>query len=97
VSATWKIEVSSSSFLFVAMKILGVFHAREMLDRSRNADRDIDVRRDDLAGLASLIIVRTVACVYRCAAGPSLNDFEESFESGATALVDGFSMRETHR
>src|SRR4051794_17720777 len=32
-----------------------------MLDRAGDADRDIDFRRDDLAGLADLIIVRDIA------------------------------------
>src|SRR4051812_43184527 len=40
-----------------------------MLDRSRYADRDVAFRRDDLAGLADLIVVRRIAGVDRGAAG----------------------------
>ncbi len=47
----------------------GILHPREMLDRARNADRDIDLRRDDLAGLADLIIVGRLARIDRGAAG----------------------------
>jgi hypothetical protein len=32
-----------------------------MLDRAGNADRDIDFRGDDLAGLADLVVVRRIA------------------------------------
>ncbi len=54
-SATWKIGASSS--LLMATMRLAVLHAGEMLDRAGDADRDIDFGRDDLAGLADLIIV----------------------------------------
>src|SRR3954467_11614289 len=40
-----------------------------MLDRARDADRDIDFRSDDLARLADLIIIGGVSCVDRGAAG----------------------------
>ena len=40
-----------------------------MLDGARDADRDIDVGRDDLAGLADLIVVGGEARVHRRAAG----------------------------
>ena len=40
---------------------LAVLHAGQMLDRARNADRDVKIRRDDLAGLADLLVVRRVA------------------------------------
>ena len=40
-----------------------------MLDRAGNADRDIDFGRDDLAGLADLIVVGRIARVDRGAAG----------------------------
>src|SRR6476619_4190962 len=43
---------------------LRVFHAGKMLDRAADADRDIQLRRDDLAGLADLPVVRRVAGVY---------------------------------
>src|SRR6185312_16071445 len=35
-----------------------ILHAGQMLDRAGNADRDIEVGGDDLAGLADLIIIR---------------------------------------
>ena len=44
---------------------LRILHPREVLDRARNADRDIDVGGDDLAGLADLIIVRRIARIDR--------------------------------
>jgi hypothetical protein len=40
-----------------------------MLDRARNADRDIEIRRHDLAGLADLPVVRGVAGIDRRARG----------------------------
>src|SRR3569623_1824822 len=46
---------------------LGILHSGEVLDRARNADRDIDVRCDDLAGLADLVVVRRIARIDRCA------------------------------
>ena len=48
---------------------LGVLHSGEMLDRAGNADRDIEVWRDDLAGLADLIVVGRIAGVDRGARG----------------------------
>ncbi len=36
---------------------LGILHTGEMLDRAGDADRDVKLRRDDLAGLADLIVV----------------------------------------
>src|SRR6056297_3657169 len=42
---------------------LGVLHAGEVLDRARDADRDVEVRGHDLAGLTDLPIVRGVATV----------------------------------
>jgi hypothetical protein len=33
---------------------LAVLHAGEVLDRSRDADGDVELRRDDLAGLPDL-------------------------------------------
>src|SRR5262249_45639851 len=36
---------------------LRILHAGEVLDRARDADRDIEVGGDDLAGLADLIII----------------------------------------
>src|SRR5687767_9984646 len=38
---------------------LRILHPGEVLDRARNADRDIDFGSDDLAGLADLIVVRS--------------------------------------
>src|SRR5450631_3665596 len=40
---------------------LGVLHAREMLDRAADSGRDVKLRRDDLAGLPDLPVVRRVA------------------------------------
>src|SRR3954470_12595067 len=37
-----------------------VLHAREVLDRAADADRDVELRRDDLAGLADLPVVRCI-------------------------------------
>ena len=51
---------------------LRVLHAGEMLDGAGDADRDVELRRDDLAGLADLPVVRRVAGVdggTRCADG----------------------------
>src|SRR5436853_2330297 len=42
---------------------LRILHARKVLDRAGNADRDIDFGRDDLAGLADLIVVGGIARV----------------------------------
>src|SRR5690606_17567271 len=47
---------------------LRILHAGEVLDRARDADRDIDLRGDDLAGLADLIVVGDIARVHRRAA-----------------------------
>ena len=46
-----------------------ILHAGQMLDRARNTDRDIELRRHDLAGLADLPVVRRVAGVDRGARG----------------------------
>src|SRR5207253_11451207 len=35
---------------------LGILHPGKMLDRARNADRDIDFGRDNLAGLPDLVV-----------------------------------------
>ena len=42
-----------------------VLDAREVLDGAGDADRDVQLRRDDLAGLAHLQVVGRVACVHR--------------------------------
>src|SRR5882672_1427322 len=42
---------------------LRVLHAGQMLDRTRNADRDVELGRHHLAGLAHLPVVRRVAGV----------------------------------
>src|SRR3546814_9455947 len=44
---------------------LRILHARKVLDRARHADREIDLRGNDLAGLADLIIVGGIARVDR--------------------------------
>src|SRR5215468_3219819 len=48
---------------------LAVLHAREMLDGAGDADGDVEVGRDDLAGLPDLELVRHEAGVDRRAAG----------------------------
>ncbi len=40
-----------------------VLHAREVLDRTRDADGDVQVRGDDLTGLAHLPVDRLIARV----------------------------------
>src|SRR5579863_7581102 len=42
---------------------LRILHAREVLDRPRDADRDIEFGGDDLAGLPDLVVVRDEACI----------------------------------
>src|SRR4051812_22778745 len=44
---------------------LGVLHSGEVLDRARNADGNVEVGGDDLAGLADLIVIGRVARVDR--------------------------------
>src|SRR3546814_3492614 len=44
---------------------LRILHAGEVLDRARDADRDIDFGRDDLARLPDLIIVGDIARIDR--------------------------------
>src|SRR4029079_8411166 len=46
---------------------LRILHSGEVLNRARNADRDIDVLSDDLAGLPGLVVVRRIAGVDRAA------------------------------
>src|SRR5581483_8515283 len=48
---------------------LAVLHPGEMLDRARDADGNVEIRRHDLAGLADLVVVGHVARVDRGAAG----------------------------
>ena len=48
---------------------LAVLHAGEVLDGARDADGDVELRRDDLAGLADLLVVRRVAGIDRRARG----------------------------
>src|SRR5215472_534032 len=48
---------------------LGVLHAGEMLDGTGDADRDIELGRHDLAGLAHLPIVGRIAGIDRRAGG----------------------------
>src|SRR6185436_972103 len=44
---------------------LAVLHAGQMLNRARDADRDVEFRRHDLAGLADLVVVRHEARIDR--------------------------------
>ena len=48
---------------------LRILHAGEMLDRARDADRDVELGRDDLAGLADLVVVGHEAGIDRGARG----------------------------
>ena len=48
---------------------LAVLHAGEMLDGARNPDSDVELRRDDLAGLADLEVVGHEAGIHRGARG----------------------------
>src|SRR6476620_11580838 len=48
---------------------LGIFHPGEMLDGARYADRDVEFRRHDLAGLPDLPVVGCVAGIDRRARG----------------------------
>ena len=48
---------------------LGILHAGKMLDGAGNADRDIEIGRHHLAGLADLPVVRGVAGIDRGARG----------------------------
>ena len=50
----------------------GIFHARHVLDRTGDADGDVEFRRNHLSGLADLVVVRHEACIdrgARCADG----------------------------
>jgi hypothetical protein len=47
---------------------LRVLHPGEVLDRAADADGDVELRRDDLAGLPDLPVVGRIAGVYRGAA-----------------------------
>src|SRR6516164_1514827 len=47
---------------------LRVLHPGEVLDRAADADGDVELRGDDLAGLADLPVVRRIAGVDRGAA-----------------------------
>src|SRR5215218_7136647 len=48
---------------------LGILHPGEVLDGARNADGNVELRSDDLAGLANLVIVGRIARIDRGAAG----------------------------
>src|SRR4029077_7513580 len=48
---------------------LRILHAGEMLDGARDPDRDVELRCDDLAGLADLVVVRHKAGIDRGARG----------------------------
>ena len=54
-SATSKIGASGS--LLIATIVRGVLDAGQVLDRAGDADGDVELRRDDLAGLADLELV----------------------------------------
>src|SRR5215213_8018545 len=44
---------------------LGILHASKMLDRARNADRDVKLRRHNLAGLPDLPVVWRITRIDR--------------------------------
>src|SRR3954462_1838773 len=48
---------------------LAVLHAGQVLDGARDADGDVEVGCDDLAGLADLVVVRRIAGIDRGARG----------------------------
>ena len=48
---------------------LAVLHPRQVLDGARDADRDVELGRHDLAGLPDLVVVRRIARVHRGARG----------------------------
>ena len=62
---------------------LRVLHAGEVLDGARDADRDVEVGRHDLAGLAHLPVVGRVARVHRGARGA---------HGGAELVGDGLEV-----
>jgi hypothetical protein len=55
--------------LLIATMTLRVLHARQVLDRARDADGDVEIGRHDLAGLAHLPVVRRKARIDRGARG----------------------------
>ena len=65
---------------------LAVLHPREVLDRTRDADRDVEVRRHDLARLPHLPVVRRVAGIDRGTARA---------DGGAELVGKAFDQRET--
>src|SRR5262249_19136409 len=65
---------------------LGILHAGEMLDGARDADGNVQLRRDDLAGLADLIVVGNEAGIDRRAGGA---------DRGAELAGDAFDEMET--
>src|SRR6478609_5228660 len=64
---------------------LAVLHAGEMLDGAGDADGDVEVGRDHLAGLADLVVVRHVTRIDRGAAGA---------ETGAELVSQGLEHLE---
>ena len=44
---------------------LAFFHTRQVLDRTGYTDRDVQIGRDYLAGLAHLVFIRHESRVYR--------------------------------
>ena len=53
---------------------LAVLHTGKMLDGTRDADSDIQVGGDDLAGLANLVVVRNEAGICLLYTSPSPRD-----------------------
>src|SRR5258706_9950852 len=82
---------------------LRALHAGQVLDRTRDADRDVELRSDDFARLADLEIARGVAGVARGAAGADrgvervgqrVEDLLEALFQRATAGHDDGSLGE---
>jgi hypothetical protein len=62
-------KIGASAILVDRDDGAGVLDAGQVLDRAGDADRDVQLRRDDLAGLADLHVVGHVAGIHRGARG----------------------------
>ena len=62
------LKIGASGVLVDRDDHLGVLHAGQVLDRAGDAEGDVELRRDDLAGLADLLVVGRVARIDRGAA-----------------------------
>ena len=73
---------------------LGGLHAGPVLDRAGDADRDVELRRDRLAGLADLDLVRVPAGV---GGGAGRADRARRAESASSSTSSKFSAEPTPR